>query len=266
MKFKQMPGRAARAVVGLACGAACILAGAAEEPTGAPSPGSPLSVKPMLEAMCIEGVPDKLMPPIDGMSRGRLCACAADRLAGNVAMQPLLEGMSRGQLQPSASRGPFAAQMMGAVMVCAGQAVEQMGANGQLPLTAGVPAWGAYFGKEADPLPADPPAALAAVAASQAAGTYRRAAIKLDKGCQPAYPKYAANADATGTTRLALFIDSAGKVAKVRVNDSSGETVGHKQLDLAAMAALASCPFKAATLDGRPVGSWITVEYVWRLE
>ena len=82
----------------------------------------------------------------------------------------------------------------------------------------------------------------------------------------PEYPKYAAAAHATGSTRVAFYVDATGKVAKIRVNRSSGDTFGHKLLDLAAMAALVTCPTKAAMLDGRPVGSWLEMEYEWRLQ
>ena len=115
----------------------------------------------------------------------------------------------------------------------------------------------------ADPLPQGTPAVP--VAASQAQGTYQRAAIKPEKTCQPSYPKYAAETHATGTTVVALYVTAAGRVSKVRVNRSSGDTIGHKLLDLTAMTALAACPAKAAMLDGQPVGGWLTIDYEWSL-
>ncbi|MCO5978992.1 TonB family protein [Ideonella oryzae] len=265
MRLNWRLGRAPKWIGGTVLIMAGVMVNAAQAvPAEASLPSPPQAVRDMLQTLCVEGVSDKMVPPVPGIPKTELCTCVTNRLATNPALQPTLDGMSRGELQPRAAQGPLIARMMGAILICDGQAVEAMTLTGAMPPGKGLPALNPYFGEAADPVPKDVPEASAA--ASQAQGAYQRASIQPEKRCQPNYPKYAATTNATGTTRVALYVDAAGKVAKVRVNRSSGDTIGHKLLDLAAMTALAACPAKAALLDGQPVGDWLTVEYVWRLQ
>ena len=232
-------------------------------PVAASSPTVSDTVQDMLQGLCVQSVPNKLVLPAPGVSKAEICRCVSDRLSANPALQPTLDGMHRGELQPSSAQGPMVASMMGAVLICEGQVVEKLAPTGPMPDDKGFSSLKPYFGEAADPLPQGTPAVP--VAASQAQGTYQRAAIKPEKTCQPSYPKYAAETHATGTTVVALYVTAAGRVSKVRVNRSSGDTIGHKLLDLTAMTALAACPAKAAMLDGQPVGGWLTIDYEWSL-
>lgn len=237
---------------------------AEEAPAAASSPAASDTVQDMLQGLCAQSVPNKLVPPAPGVSKAEICRCVSNHLSANPALQPTLEGMRRGELQPSSGQGPMVASMMGAILICEGQVVEKLALTGPMPDSAGFPSLKPYFGEAADPVPQGAPPVSAA--ASQAQGTYQRAALKPEKRCLPSYPKYAAETNATGTTVVALYVTAAGRVSKVRVNRSSGDTIGHKLLDLTAMTALAACPAKAAMLDGQPVGDWLTMEYVWRLQ
>ncbi|WP_374429988.1 energy transducer TonB [Ideonella dechloratans] len=234
-----------------------------EAPATASSPTATSTVQDMLRGLCVQSVPDKTVPPAPGVSKAEICRCVADRLSANPALQPTLEGMHRGELQPSSAQGPVVASMMGAILICEGQIVEKLAPTGTMPEGKGFSALKPYFGEAADPVPQGAP--LVPAAAPQAQGTYERATIKPEKRCEPSYPKYAAETNATGTTMVALYVTAAGRVSKVRVNRSSGDTIGHKLLDLTAMTALAACPVQAAMQDGRPVGSWLLMEYEWRL-
>lgn len=239
-------------------------ANAVEEALAAALPPTATStVQEMLQGLCAQSVPDKMVPPALGVSKAEVCSCAADRLSANPALQPTLEGMRRGDLQPSSAQGPMVASMMGAILICEGQIVEKLAPTGPMPEGKGSSGLKPYFGEAADPVPQKAPEATAA--ASRVQSTDRRASIQPEKRCMPSYPKYAAQANATGTTVVALYVTAAGRVSKVRVNRSSGDTIGHKLLDLTAMTALVACPVKAAMQDGQPVDSWLTMEYKWEL-
>jgi protein TonB len=85
--------------------------------------------------------------------------------------------------------------------------------------------------------------------------------------CRPEYPAQAARAGVTGTSRIRFSVDAAGRVAAAQVLGSSGPTREHRLLDKAAADALAQCPIAVGTDDmGRPVGTTVDVEYVWRLD
>lgn len=262
MRRQQMWGRVL-GMAGLVMVAAAANAVEEAPPVAASSPTASDTVQDMLQGLCAQSVPNKLIPPAPGVSKAEICRCVADHLSANPALQPTLEGMHRGELQPSSAQGPVVASMMGAILICEGQIVEKLAPTGTMPEGKGFSALKPYFGEAADPVPQGAP--LVPAAAPQAQGTYERATIKPEKRCEPSYPKYAAETNATGTTMVALYVTAAGRVSKVRVNRSSGDTIGHKLLDLTAMTALAACPVQAAMQDGRPVGSWLLMEYEWRL-
>ncbi|KRC00999.1 hypothetical protein ASE26_21525 [Duganella sp. Root198D2] len=66
----------------------------------------------------------------------------------------------------------------------------------------------------------------------------------------------------TGAVRLAFLVDADGNVKRARKLKSSG----YSELDNAALLAVASCEFTPAEQDGKPVASWLVMEYVWSLE
>jgi protein TonB len=113
---------------------------------------------------------------------------------------------------------------------------------------------------------APPPAPVVATAPAPAA---RAAVIDVSKCDKPSYPPAAQRAEAKGTTRIRFTIDATGHLdpSKTIIERSSGGSREHKQLDRAAVEALSKCPFKPGTDEnGRPVGAYSIVDYVWNLE
>jgi len=89
----------------------------------------------------------------------------------------------------------------------------------------------------------------------------------VEPRCRPVYPPVALRAGAQGVTVLRMVVDSSGHVRSTEVLQSAGETAEHKLLDEAAAAALPLCPYVPGTgTDGMPIGSSLTVSYVWKLE
>jgi protein TonB len=79
---------------------------------------------------------------------------------------------------------------------------------------------------------------------------------------RPAYPEISKRLEEEGTVVLRFLVAPDGKVLQADVEKSSG----FKRLDDAARQGLANCTFEPATVDGKPVRSWATVPYTWRLE
>lgn len=87
--------------------------------------------------------------------------------------------------------------------------------------------------------------------------------IAVAQNCPaPEYPARSARNGDAGTVTLALLIGVDGRVAKAKVQKTSG----HSELDRAAIAALSSCDFKPATNGGKPEQAWAQIAYVWTLE
>ena len=81
------------------------------------------------------------------------------------------------------------------------------------------------------------------------------------------YPGAAARAEATGTTKLRFSIDAEGKVVKAEVLRGSGASREHRLLDRTAVEALSACKFKPGIDEnGKAVGAFADVEYVWKLD
>ena len=88
-----------------------------------------------------------------------------------------------------------------------------------------------------------------------------------DPACKPDYPPAASRASATGTTHMRFQVDANGKVTSAEVIGSSGPTREHRLLDNAAKSALATCPFTPGhDENGKPVGTSVNADYVWKLE
>src|ERR1700694_253421 len=91
----------------------------------------------------------------------------------------------------------------------------------------------------------------------------RTPAVVDARGCpKPSYPPASIRANETGVVTLNFLIDIDGKVLESKVERSSG----HRRLDDAARAGLATSKFKPATVDGRPERAWARIQYDWKLE
>lgn len=166
---------------------------------------------------------------------------------------------------PAPSPAPAAAALPApvreaAVAPAAVAAVAPMAATGTLP-AAGEPS--------ADTAPASastldlPGAATAAAPAGRAATPAR---IDFSTCVKPDYPVSARRAQAEGVTRIRFAIDASGQVTRADVEQPSGPTREHRQLDRSAVQALSGCRFQpGADSEGRPVGAYARVDYVWRL-
>lgn len=112
----------------------------------------------------------------------------------------------------------------------------------------------------AAPAPPAPPAPAVPTAAPVAA-------ITSVSDCKPAYPAAALKEDATGTTKIRFTIDASGKMMGAEVVKSAGASRAHKALDRAAVNALSECKFKPGRDEnGKAVGAFAHVDYVWKLE
>jgi len=92
------------------------------------------------------------------------------------------------------------------------------------------------------------------------------AAITNVADCKPTYPAAAVKADATGTTKIRFTIDASGKLIGAVVLKSAGLSRAHKELDRAAVSGLSECVFRPGRDEnGKAVGAFADVEYVWKL-
>ncbi len=119
------------------------------------------------------------------------------------------------------------------------------------------------------PSPAAPPTSAAPLAPApvQAAAapppTPRVMGTLRPGSCpRPAYPEISRRLEEEGTVVLRFLVAPDGKVLQAEVEKSSG----FRRLDDAARNGLANCTFEPATIDGKPVRTWATVPYTWRLE
>lgn len=79
---------------------------------------------------------------------------------------------------------------------------------------------------------------------------------------KPVWPEEALAAKHTGAITMALLIGGDGKVVQSRIVKSSG----YRELDRAALLALAKCTYKPGLLDGKPTEAWLMFRYVWSLD
>jgi len=95
------------------------------------------------------------------------------------------------------------------------------------------------------------------------AAVARSAVVDFSSCIKPHYPQADLEAGHVGTSTLKFGVDARGGVTDSAIVRSSG----HPGLDEAARAALARCSFTPAQAQGgRPVPSWVSVQYVWTLE
>ncbi|MES2016769.1 MAG: energy transducer TonB [Pseudomonadota bacterium] len=107
-----------------------------------------------------------------------------------------------------------------------------------------------------------PPRPAAAPAPSAPTGVKSAAVVDFNSCAKPEYPKSSARNEETGTVTVSFLIGVDGKMKDSKVTKSSG----FRDLDKAAQAAIGRCPFKPATVDGKPVETWHPVQYVWTLD
>jgi carboxyl-terminal processing protease len=194
-----------------------------------------------------------------------MCACAASHLQINERIQAIANGLVRGKPLLADSDGSyFVSKVAAAGLSCLGDDLDKI-AEGKVPaeqadvtywlnaLSSSVPA--TWLTEKA---PTEPPHIWVPGPSEAKAGK---------KAClTPEYPVLARRKQATGTVTIGFLVDGDGHVSKARVLKSSGETPVHKLLDATAVAYIGQCEFKPGTVDGVPVPSWTTIEYVWKLE
>jgi len=84
--------------------------------------------------------------------------------------------------------------------------------------------------------------------------------------CRPEYPAAAMRANAQGTTRLLIHVDTTGKPTQVDIVESSGPKHENKLLDRAAAKAFMSCAFVAAVDEkGNAIEGVTPVNYTWAI-
>ena len=79
--------------------------------------------------------------------------------------------------------------------------------------------------------------------------------------CTVDYPERARLNKEEGDITLSVLVTAQGKVADAKVEKSTG----FRELDKAAIVAVARCTFVPASKDGSAVESWTTVRYSWKL-
>ncbi len=116
------------------------------------------------------------------------------------------------------------------------------------------------------PLPRESLLALQdALDGSLSAAGQMDASIDLRNCPRPEYPMAAAQANATGVTRLVLQVNRLGQVVDAEVARSAGTTPYHKMLDAAALVALMRCNVSPARWHGHVIDGWVSADYVWKL-
>ena len=79
---------------------------------------------------------------------------------------------------------------------------------------------------------------------------------------KPKWPAGALAAEHTGTVALGFKIDADGRVVDSAIKKSSG----YPDLDEAARDGIKLCHFKAGIRNGKPVTTWMRMQYVWTLQ
>ncbi len=101
-----------------------------------------------------------------------------------------------------------------------------------------------------------------ATAADKASAKKVSAMADFDHCAKPAWPEGAISRKETGTVTLSFLVGADGTLKDSKVKKSSG----HSDLDEAARSGIFKCTFKPATQAGKPVQSWMHMQYVWVLE
>ena len=111
------------------------------------------------------------------------------------------------------------------------------------------------------------PAPVASAPPAPPAVAARPAQLDVSRCEKPEYPVAARREGASGTTQIRFAVDGSGHVTSAQLLRASGTSREHRAMDQAAVAALSRCSFKPGTDEqGRPVGGYATVDYVWKLD
>ena len=107
--------------------------------------------------------------------------------------------------------------------------------------------------------------AVAAAVLMVAAGGVMAAEVAAtfdSKNCRAEYPKASLMNEEQGTVSMSFLVAADGSVKDSKLEKTSG----FKNLDKAAMKAIAACKFKPGTKDGAPAETWTKVDYAWKLD
>ncbi len=179
------------------------------------------------------------------------CSCAADRVTSN---DRLSKAVATVQSAPEKDMSTTdTVQILGALLVCAGEAIERHGRLPKSPFAAA----GREMAKAA---------MIPGPTRLQAEGTPPMIDWRRCKGKDPEYPDIARRAGAQGTTRLAFFVNDVGRFTKVHIVRSSGDTPPHKLLDFHAVAVLSGCRWEPARKNNERYADWGFIDYVWQLK
>lgn len=88
-----------------------------------------------------------------------------------------------------------------------------------------------------------------------------KAVADFSSCAKPVWPASSLKAEHTGTVTLSFKVGPNGRVNDSRVKKSSG----HVLLDQAAREGIMQCRFKPGMENGKPVSSWMDMQYVWML-
>jgi protein TonB len=77
------------------------------------------------------------------------------------------------------------------------------------------------------------------------------------KGCKPTWPKASLTNREFGNVTVGFFVSADGTVADSKILRSSG----FRDLDHATLIGILRCKFPAAIENGKPVGSWVKMQY-----
>jgi len=88
------------------------------------------------------------------------------------------------------------------------------------------------------------------------------AKVDIRKCEKPEYPAIARQLNQQGTVALRFLVGVDGSVLESIVDKTSG----FELLDQAALSGLSKCKFSVAIKDGKPIQSWSSMRYTWRLE
>jgi protein TonB len=78
----------------------------------------------------------------------------------------------------------------------------------------------------------------------------------------PAYPRASLRNEETGVTVLRFTVKATGHLERVHIVRTSG----FRDLDQAALDAFSRCLFVPAAINGKPIETTNTIQYVWTLE
>lgn len=82
------------------------------------------------------------------------------------------------------------------------------------------------------------------------------------ENCTPAWPPASLAHKETGTVELKLMRNSDGVVTRTKLVNTSG----FRDLDMATLKGFIGCKFKAPQVDEKTGDSWVSLQYIWKIE